>query len=68
MLFLFLFIFQHLLGEMSIEELDEKGPKSMMITSITMPMMRRAEGACRVLLMTSFLFLLLFFTILLFLC
>lgn len=40
----------------------------MMITPTTMPMMRRAEGACRVLFMTSFLFLLLFFTILLFLC
>ena len=56
MLFLFLFIFQHLLGEMSIEELDEKGPKSMMITSITMPRMRRAEGACWVLFMTFFSF------------
>ena len=55
LLFLFLFIFQHLLGEMSIEELDE-GPRAMMITPITMPMMRRAEGACRVLFMTSFSF------------
>ena len=45
-----------------------KGPRAMMITPITMPMMRRAEGACRVLFMTSFSFFLLFFTILLFLC
>ena len=50
MLFLFLFIFQHLLGEMSIEELDEGAKGDDDNTH------HRAEGACRVLFMTSFSF------------
>ena len=58
MLFLFLFIFQRLLGEMSIEEPDEgaKGDDA------------PCRGSLPGLVHDLLLFLLLFFTILLFLC
>ena len=67
MLFLFLFIFQHLLGEMSIEELDEEAKGDDDNThhhADDAPCRGSLSGLVHDLL----LFLLLFFTILLFLC
>lgn len=69
MLFLFLFIFQHLLGEMSIEELDEGAKGDDDNThhhAEDAPRRGSLLGLVHDLLL--FLFLLLFFTILLFLC
>ncbi len=69
MLFLFLFIFQRLLGEMSIEELDEgaKGDDdNTHYHADDAPCRGSLSGLVHDLLL--FRFLLLFFTILLFLC
>ena len=71
MLFLFLFIFQHLLGEMSIEELDEgaKGDDDNTHHHVDdVPCRGSLPGLVHDLLLLLLLFLLLFFTILLFLC
>ena len=67
MLFLFLFIFQRLLGEMSIEELDEgaKGDDDNIHHHADDAPCR---GSLPGLVHDLLLFLLLFFTILLFLC
>ena len=71
MLFLFLFIFQHLLGEMSIEELDEGAKGDDDNThhhADDAPCRGSLSGLVHDLLLLLLLFLLLFFTILLFLC
>ena len=67
MLFLFLFIFQHLLGEMSIEELDE-GAKGDDDNTHHQAEDEPCRGSLPGLVYDLLLFLLLFFTILLFLC
>ena len=71
MLFLFLFIFQRLLGEMSIEELDEGAKGDDDNThhhADDAPCRGSLSGLVHDLLLLLLRFLLLFFTILLFLC